>query len=178
MRAQLHRDQTHHMHHHVAILAQAHSLSFCWVGKFLQCCWHGWFSCREQFKHSRRQRQHVQVRGSCSFRGGWMFDCKIDMSLDFDDKNNWVRVGNVAENSLSGKKNQTIRGIPELCEQDLRPGDFVEIVNGKTCHAEIQHELRCALFGTWRAIAPVLQPWCCEPEHLLGKVLACWLAWR
>ena len=53
------------------------------------------------------------------------FDPKLGMSLDFDDKNNWVRVSNDSENSLSGKKNQIIRGIPELCEQDLRPGDFV-----------------------------------------------------
>ena len=57
-----------------------------------------------------------------------MFDCKIGMSLDIDDKTNWVRVSSVAENSLSGKKNQIIRGIPELCKQDFRPGDFVEIV--------------------------------------------------
>ena len=29
-------------------------------------------------------------------------DCVPGMSLDFDDMNNWVRVSNVSENSLSG----------------------------------------------------------------------------
>ena len=58
-------------------------------------------------------------------------DCKLGMSLDFDDKNNWVRVSNVSENILSRRKNRIMRELPELCDQDLRPGDFVEIVSGK-----------------------------------------------
>ena len=61
-------------------------------------------------------------------------DCVLGMSLDFADVNNWVRVSNVSENSLPGRKNRITREIPELSDQDMRPGDFVEIVNGKRSH--------------------------------------------
>ena len=72
-------------------------------------------------------------------------DCPVGVSLDFDDQNNLVPVIDMFENSLSGRKNRSIRGIPELCDQDLRPGDFVEIVNETTNHAETYQELRNAL---------------------------------
>ena len=62
-----------------------------------------------------------------------------------DDKNNLVRVVDVFEDSLAGEKNRRIRAIPELCDQDLRPGDMIEIVNERTNHVEIQQDLRSAL---------------------------------
>ena len=51
----------------------------------------------------------------------------------------------VFENGLSGEKYRIIRAILELCDQDLRPGDIIGIVNERKNHVEIQQELQKAL---------------------------------
>ena len=64
-------------------------------------------------------------------------DRLLGVSIDFDDKNNLVRV--------AGERIQRIRAIPELCDQDLGRGDIIEIVNERTNHVEIQKGFRSAL---------------------------------
>ena len=71
-------------------------------------------------------------------------DRPLGVSIDFDDKNNLVRVVDVFEDSLAGEKNRRIRAILELCVKDLRPGD-IEIVNELTDHVEIQQDFRSAV---------------------------------
>ena len=72
-------------------------------------------------------------------------DRPLGVSIDFDDKNNLVQMVDVFEDSLAGERNPRIRAIRKLCDQDLRPGGIIEIVNETANHVEIQRELRTSL---------------------------------
>ena len=52
-------------------------------------------------------------------------DCKLGMSLRQEQLGSCQLC---LRERLSGRTNRIILEIPELCDQDLRPGDFVEIV--------------------------------------------------
>ena len=67
------------------------------------------------------------------------------VSIDFGEKNNLIQVIDVSEDGLAGERNRRSQAIPELCNQDLRPGDIIEIVNQRTDHGEIQQGLWSAL---------------------------------
>ena len=67
-------------------------------------------------------------------------DRPLAESIDFGEKNNLVQVV-VFEDSLAREKNRRIRAIPELCDHDLRPGDFIVIVDERTDHVDIQQVL-------------------------------------
>ena len=56
------------------------------------------------------------------------------MSIDFDEKNNLIQEVDVFQDSLAREKNRRLWAIPELCNQDLRPGDIIEILNQRTGH--------------------------------------------
>ena len=63
-------------------------------------------------------------------------DRPLGVSIDFDDKNNLVQMVDIFEDSLAGERKLRIRAIRELCDQDLRPGGIIEIVNETTNHVE------------------------------------------
>ena len=73
----------------------------------------------------------------------WRSSARV--SIDFGEKNNLIQVIDVSEDGLAGERNRRSQAIPELCNQDLRPGDIIEIVNQRTDHGEIQQGLRSAL---------------------------------
>uniref|UniRef100_A0A7S1F1M7 PDZ domain-containing protein n=1 Tax=Noctiluca scintillans TaxID=2966 RepID=A0A7S1F1M7_NOCSC len=72
-------------------------------------------------------------------------DRKLGISINFDEQNNLIQVASISESSLAGEKNRSIQAMPEVCSQDLRPGDIIEVVNQRTDLEEIQRELRSAL---------------------------------
>ena len=76
-------------------------------------------------------------------------DRKLFVSIDFDEQNHLIQVTDVSEISLAGEQNRRIRAIPELCGEDLRPGDISEVVSQRTDHEQIQRELQSARNIRW-----------------------------
>ena len=74
-------------------------------------------------------------------------DRELEVSIDVNE-NNLIQVINVSEIGLAGEESRRIPAIPELCSQDLRPGDIIEVVNG-----EIQRELGVLSTSTRRLFA-------------------------
>ena len=47
-------------------------------------------------------------------------------------KTNLIQVASVSESSSTGEKNRSVQAMPEVCSQDLRLGDIIEVVNQRT----------------------------------------------